>query len=161
MLAELGDREADLEVARQKLNSGALKWHNFLICNDILLRCEGLKYFSFWITPEALPKRYSTRFFLAAMPEGQDALHCGGELTESCWMTAGQALDAERCGELSMHFPTIKTLESLQAHQTVDALLSWAEACGESGVPCIFPTIGKRDGERHVIVEGRDAGLLK
>ena len=95
------------------------------------------------------------------MPDDQDALHCGGELTDSCWISAGDALRAEREGSMLMHFPTIMTLESLALHESLDAMLQWAESRAEEGVPCIFPEIGKRDGESRVIVGGNDAGALK
>lgn len=161
LLADITASNVDLEVARNELNDSDLDWGTFVIENNIRLYCAALHYFSFWITPEALPKRYSTRFFLAAMPDGQDALHCGGELTESCWITARDALAAEREGSMSMHYPTVKTLESFADQQTLDELLDWASNCAMAGVPCIFPEIGKRDGEARVIVEGLDSGSLK
>jgi len=161
LLADAGESNVDLEAARSGLNDGDLDWGAFVIENDMRLHCAELNYFSFWITPEALPKRYSTRFFLAAMPDGQDALHCGGELTESCWITAREALAAERDGSMTMHYPTIKTLESFAEQQALEGLLKWAADCARAGVPCIFPEIGKRHGEARVIVEGRDAGSLK
>ena len=39
-----------------------------------------------------LPKRYSTRFFLAELPPAQVASHDGAELTDSCWMPAADVL---------------------------------------------------------------------
>ena len=161
LLADIDESDLDLNAARAALNSGTLDWSEFVATNGLNLLCDELRYFSFWITPEALPRRYSTRFFVAAMPDNQEALHCGGELTESHWATAADALKAERAGTISMHFPTIKTLESLAAHRSLQALLEWADDCSRRGVPCIFPKIGSRDGERRVVIKGRDAGALK
>ena len=161
LLANIAAGDADLDAARDELNRDELGWDEFVIDNSARLHCGALNYFSFWITPEALPKRYSTRFFLAAMPDGQDASHCGGEITESRWISARDALAAERDGSMPMHFPTVKTLETLAEQQTLAGLLNWAADCAMRGVPCIFPEIGKRGGEARVIVEGRDAGMLK
>lgn len=161
LLADIAAGRVDLDAVRDGLNRGDLGWDEFVIENDVGLHCAAINYFSFWITPEILPRRYSTRFFLAAMPAGQDALHCGGEITESRWISARDALAAERDGSMPMHFPTVKTVESLAEHQALDGLLGWAASCAANGVPCIFPEIGKRGGESRVIVEGRDAGLLK
>ena len=161
LLATMDAPNLDLDAARDALNAGELDWARFVADNGIRLHCGDLHYFSFWITPVALPKRYSTRFFLTAMPDEQEAVHCGGELTESCWVSAAAALDAEREGSMSIHFPTIKTLEALARHATVDELLAWAAAQSAAGVPCIFPEISRRDGERRVIVAGKDAGDLK
>ena len=161
LLATVGQSGADLAAARDALNGGSLDWRSFVDENALQLHCDALHYFSFWITPEALPRRFSTRFFLAAMPDDQDAAHCGGELTDSCWMCAEDALAASREGSISLHFPTIRTLEALAPHRSLDELLDWAAARAKEGVPCIFPEIEKRSGEARVIVSGRDSGALE
>jgi 8-oxo-dGTP pyrophosphatase MutT (NUDIX family) len=161
LLATIDDIACNLAAARDHLNSGELQWNEFLVKSGARLNCDALHYFSFWITPEIFKARYSTRFFLAAMPEDQHALHCGGELTDSRWISATAALHAETTGDLPMHFPTIKTLESLAGFATVEEMIDWAKTRAAEGVPCIFPRIGERDGARHVIVDGRDAGGLK
>ena len=161
LLATVGGRGVDLAATRNALNEGSLDWRKFVVDNHVKLHCDALHYFSFWITPEALPRRFSTRFFLAAMPEDQDAEHCGGELTDSCWLSADDALAAHRDGAISLHFPTIRTLEALAAHATLAALLEWAANRSREGVPCIFPEIEKREGEARVIVAGRDSGALE
>lgn len=161
LLAAVGRSGVDLAAARRALNEGTLDWQAFVDDNELQLDCGALHYFSFWITPEALPRRFSTRFFLAAMPDDQDAAHCGGELTDSCWMCAEDALAARHEGAISLHFPTMKTLESLAPHRSLADLLDWAVACSREGVPCIFPEIDKRAGEARVIVAGRDSGALE
>ena len=161
LLASVGRPGVDLAAARDALNDGSLDWQLFVSENALQLDCDALRYFSFWITPEALPRRFSTRFFLAAMPDDQDAAHCGGELTDSCWMSAADALAASRDGSISLHFPTTRTLESLAHHASLDSLLDWAAARAREGVPCIFPEIEKRGEEARVIVAGRDSGALE
>ena len=161
LLASVEANEHDLAKVRDRLNRGDLRWDDFLAQSGARLHCDALHYFSFWITPEALRARYSTRFFLAAMPEGQEALHCGGELTDSRWISAADALRAREAGDISVHFPTVRTLQSLAGLRSLEDMLDWAVARAAEGVPCIFPTIGSRHGESRVIVDGRDAGALK
>jgi 8-oxo-dGTP pyrophosphatase MutT (NUDIX family) len=161
LLAAAGRHGVDLAAARNALNAGAMDWRTFVSENEVRLDCGALQYFSFWITPVALPRRFSTRFFLAAMPEDQDAEHCGGELTDSCWLSAGDALAACRAGTISLHFPTRRTLEALAPHGTPEELLRWAAGRAREGVPCIFPEIEKRHGEARVLVGGRDSGALE
>ena len=105
----------------------------------VSLRCDQLHYFSHWITPEMMPKRYSTRFFAAKLPEGQHATHCGEELLNSTWITAAEALRANRDGRLSMAYPTIRTLQSIRDLGTVQALLAWADARAAAGIEAICP----------------------
>jgi len=161
LLAGVGRPGVDLQAARAALNDGTLDWQTFVRANALQLRCDALHYFSFWITPEALPRRFATRFFLAEMPGGQVANHCGGELTDSRWMTAEDTLAACRDGSIRLHFPTIRTLEALARHRTLDELLDWAASCAREGVPCIFPEIKRRQGKARVVVAGRDSGALE
>lgn len=131
-----------LDEARTALNNHTLGWDQFVNDNRVLMPCDQLHYFSFWITPEGLPKRYSTRFFLTALPEGQRAAHCGGELTDSCWMPAAAVLAAYRERTMRVHYPTRKTLERVAEFDSTSALLRWSQRCAEKGVVCDQPAFG-------------------
>lgn len=75
-----------------------------------------------WITPRQaslMNKRFDTRFFLAAMPEGQAALHDDHETTASEWMTPRSALQRYWAREFDMAPPQIMSLVHLHAHRTV------------------------------------------
>lgn len=134
------DLSADgLDTARAALNAGTLDWHQFAVENDLILQCDRLHYFSFWITPVGAPKRYSARFFLAKVPQAQSASHDGGELTESCWMTAKDILAARKKKEMKLPYVTQKTLKRVAKLADTSALIAWAAACGEKGVVCDRP----------------------
>ena len=153
----LGDADQvaeDLASARDALNDGSDKWDAFVVRNELELQCGDLHYFSHWITPPTLAPRYSTRFFIAALPDGQEATHCGGELTESQWATAHETLIAGREGRIQLHYPTIKTLESIARHKTFDALIEWATSCVDWGVTTMLPMIVERDGRPAVALPG-------
>lgn len=154
LLADTHDIDEDLCTVRDALNDGSESWWQFVSRNNLKLRCDQLHYFTHWITPRTLPKRYSTRFFLAELPENQSAMHCGVELTESQWATAHDMLNAARAGELELHFPTIKTLESLARHRTYDALVEWARSCMEWGVTSMVPAIIVREGQEEIVLPG-------
>ena len=130
---------SDLSDVRNQLNDESLSWEQFVADSKLRIQCDHLHYFSFWITPTAITKRYSTRFFLAQLPDGQIATHDDGELTDSCWMSAQDALEAGRAGQIRVHYPTRKNLENMASYQTVDELIDWADSCGKAGVPCIQP----------------------
>jgi 8-oxo-dGTP pyrophosphatase MutT (NUDIX family) len=149
------DRVAeDLPAARDALNDGSDNWAAFVRRNALMLDCGSLHYISHWVTPPNQPRRYSTRFFLAALPAGQAASHCGGELTDSQWATAHATLIAGREGRIDLHYPTIKTLESVARHKTFDALMEWAESCADWGVTTMLPMIVERDGAPAVALPG-------
>ena len=154
LLADV-DRVAEgLQPARDALNDGCDNWADFVVRNRLELYCDALHYFSHWVTPPTLEKRYSTRFFVAAMPEAQTASHCGTELIDSRWSTAEDMLEAGRSGDVHLHFPTIKALETLARHKTFDALMSWASECIDWGVTTMVPMIIERDGKPEIVLPG-------
>lgn len=154
LLADTHSIDEDLNAIREALNAGSESWFDFVSRNQLRLHCDQLHYFTHWVTPPTLPKRYSTRFFLAELPQGQTATHCGGELTESRWITAHDILEAGRTGEVELHFPTIKSLESIARHKTYEALIEWARSCVQWGVTSMVPVIITRDGEQEIVLPG-------
>ena len=134
LLATHDVSDEELVSSQAQMNSGSLTWNEFVHGHNLRLHCDRLRYFSHWITPDALPKRYTTRFFIAELPTGQLAHHDEHELIDSKWITATNALRAGKNGLMTLHFPTRKTLESLAEHHSVAALLSWASECEACGV---------------------------
>ncbi len=154
LLADIEQVDEDLDAVRDGLNCGAEDWSDFVTRNRLQLHCDKLFYFSHWITPQVMKQRYSTRFFLTEMPADQQASHCGGELTNSCWISAHDMLEAGRAGKASLLFPTIKTLESIARHKTLGELVEWARSCVEWGVTSMLPAVVIRDGEEHIALPG-------
>lgn len=154
LLAATGSLDEDLGAVREAINEGTESWAQFVARNRLELQCDKLHYFSHWLTPPTLPRRYSTRFFLAESPRGQTATHCGGELTDSRWVSAHEMLEAGRAGDVELHFPTVKTLESIARHKSLDALVEWARSCVEWGVTSMVPRIIERDGEQVIVLPG-------
>ncbi len=142
---------------RVPLNDGRESWLGFLQRYDLLLACDALHYFSFWITPRELAKRFSTRFFAAALPDGQVATHCGTELTDSRWLPARVALADYEKGRFELPHPTVVTLRDLSRFDDVSTLLEWADERSRGGVECLLPAAVVINGERRVLMPG-DAG---
>ena len=89
---------------------------------------DTLVPFAHWITPEAMPKRFDTWFFLARAPEGQIGLHDGAESVESEWIGAQAALDEWEAKRRVIVFATRMQLVKLARAASVDAALANAAA---------------------------------
>lgn len=139
LLAAHGLSPAEQNAARAALNAGSLAWDRFARDAKLRLHYDRLHYFSFWITPVDLPKRYSARFFLAELPPAQVASHDGAELTDSCWMRAADVLAAAKDKRMKLPYVTQKTLKRVACFANTSELLAWARACGEKGVLCDQP----------------------
>jgi hypothetical protein len=93
---------------------------------DVRLALPHLVYYAHWITPEALPQRFDARFFLARLVEGEEASPSPDELAEGAWMSADQALERAKNGDLPLHFATLNHLRRLAPHRRLNELFEFA-----------------------------------
>ena len=84
----------------------------FRACLD--LDGGGVHYVAQSATPLGPPRRYDTRFFVTAMPEGQVPLHDDDEAVDHEWVRATDALAANERGEMIMMTPTLSMLQRLR-----------------------------------------------
>jgi len=124
------DWAAGLQALRDELNAGERSFREVCRSLDMQLAVDRVAYFSHWLTPEGPPRRYDTRFFVAAAPEQQEGLHDDSELVDSLWIRPADALDARRRGEIEMIFPTFTTLEVLADFDSAAGLLETVAAGG-------------------------------
>lgn len=108
---------------RQVLVDGELTMAEFCSAHNLLPALDRLVYFSHWITPEAAPRRFDTRFFITAMPDMQDTDRDTWETASSEWITPEEALAKHERGDWQMIMPTLTTLRSIVGYDNVAALL--------------------------------------
>ena len=116
--------------------------------NGLVLRADLLRPWAHWVTPEFEPKRFDTRFFVAALPAGQAPVHFAGESDASRWIRPVDAVEGHARGEIGMLPPTVFTLAELAEYADVDAVLAAANA---RDIRRVLP---------RVIVAGDDVLLL-
>jgi 8-oxo-dGTP pyrophosphatase MutT (NUDIX family) len=107
--------------------------------------------FSRWITPEQVKVRFDTWFFAAQAPEGAEATPDGGECVDARWLRPAAALEAHAADELALVFPTIKHLELLSEHGTVEETLAAARA---RPVEPVMPKLAVVEGSAQVLLPG-------
>jgi len=84
---------------------------------------DSLVCFSHWTPPPIEIRRFSTWFFAARAPETEVVID-QGEITDSQWIRAADALAKQRAKEIELVPPTYVTLHNLARHATVDAALA-------------------------------------
>ena len=119
---------------------------------DLHLDVGQLHYFSRWITPLGAHRRYDTRFFVCAAPEGQEVVEDSRELIGTQWLTPAEALRRHDAGDITMIFPTVRTLVALSWFERADAVLDHARA--QSRVEGILPTISDGDDGMRIVLPG-------
>ncbi len=87
---------------------------------------EVLAPWSRWITPEQVPLRFDTRFYVGLAPAHSKPEPDRNEMDEARWIAPQEALDAGARGELEISFPTIRHLEELTGFATADEVVAAA-----------------------------------
>jgi hypothetical protein len=101
------------------------------------------------------PRRYDTRFFVAAAPPEQVPLHDDRETIANLWVRPADALARQRAGELEMIIPTIANLEAIgRFHCAADLLAAAATA---ADVPTMLPRIATAEEGQRILLPG-DSG---
>ena len=117
-------RSDDWEADRHALIDRSLSLAGLLQRRGLVLRSDLLRPWARWITPAMERRRFDTRFFAAALPEGQRTRHVGGEADEVAWLAPGVAIRAARKGEILLMPPTAVTLAELARHETLAGVLA-------------------------------------
>lgn len=138
----LADRQAGGEPLADAMAALGLRW-----------QASAILPWSRWITPDnpASGPRFDTRFFLARLPQGQQARHDGYEATEAVWITPRQALERHAAHELDFVPPQLMSLVQLCRHADVDS--AWNAAL-TARPPRIQPEAYEVDGERILCYPG-------
>lgn len=91
---------------------------------DVVLQPEALVPWANWITPEVLPKRFDTFFFVSAIGPKLEPKHVTTEATSSQWMPVRKLLLDEAAGRLKLLPPTLAILDELAVVNTTEQVLS-------------------------------------
>ena len=92
----------------------------------LVLAADEVFTLAHWITDRNLPHRFDVPFLVGRMPAGQTPVADEIEQFDPRWLQPAEALEQHAAGTLSMLFPTVRTLEWLCGHATVQAVL---DAC--------------------------------
>lgn len=118
------------------------------------LNASHLTPWARWITPRVpsvSSKRFDTRFFVAAVPPGQQASHDNHEATESVWLSPRDALRQYWDRAIELAPPQIMSLSHLTHHHSVASVLEQARS---RLPPVIQPEPFEIDGTRVICYPG-------
>jgi 8-oxo-dGTP pyrophosphatase MutT (NUDIX family) len=139
---------------RMPLCKGEVTFAQTLVQHDLVLALDLLVPYAHWITPEKMPKRFDTWFFLAAAPPEQVGAHDGKESTDSIWVAPREALEGGDSGRFKLPFPTTRNLIKLGKQPSVRAAL---EDARQHPIVTVMPLM-TRDGDKHRLRIPAEAG---
>lgn len=144
--AELAPIEAKW---RAGLNDGSLSFLDLLKQEKLVLATDAMIPYAHWITPEGMPKRFDTWFYLAVAPDDQLALHDGHEAVDSVWLTAQQALDGAASGKYTVIFPTERNLFKMAQFRTAEEAFKTTAA---DTIVSVLPVLQKSADGVHLLI---------
>jgi 8-oxo-dGTP pyrophosphatase MutT (NUDIX family) len=156
LLAGDPEEEARFAAERVAVNQGSRRFLDLCRDEGLRLTVGDIHYFAHWVTPRGAPRRYDTRFFVAAAPPGQIAAHDSGETIAEVWIAPHDALARHRSGEIEIIFPTIRNLQAIGRFATSTELLDAAERAS-SAVPAIEPRVVPDGNGMRIVLPGDPA----
>lgn len=144
----------ELAQHRHAVDRGEMSFLQLIADSKLELCLDELVPYAHWITPEMMPKRFDTRFFVARAPAEQLAEHDGRETTEAVWVKPGDILQRAKDGTATVIFPTRLNLEMLEDLGSVDAAMAASE---EKDPVTVMPVVERRDNGAFLVIP-REAG---
>ncbi|MBL8335789.1 MAG: NUDIX hydrolase [Rhodoferax sp.] len=152
LLAQDASRQ-HVETARAWLREG-VPFAEALARLQLRLPTRAVQPWSRWVTPRVptvTNKRFDTRFFIAAVPPDQEAVHDNHEATEALWLQPREALERYRHHAIDLAPPQIMSLSLLTHFRDVAQALEHARA---KTPPLVEPEPFLQDGVRFVAYPG-------
>lgn len=119
---------ARLDDHRRALNAGERSFADIVDDERVVLDAALIHYIAHWVTPPGGPRRFDTRFFLAAAPPGQVAAHDENEVVHHEWVSPAAALALWQADRMAMMTPTARMLMSLRPFPVAAAAVAAAAA---------------------------------
>ncbi len=129
---------------RDQIQKGKITICRIATESNIYLALDRLQYYAHWITPEARSERFDTRFFLARLPDGQEASFDQKETVAEVWLTPRKALEENVQGKVALSPPTLMTLEDLSQFHTIEEVFNSLQ---KREIQPILPVLKNLEGE--------------
>jgi 8-oxo-dGTP pyrophosphatase MutT (NUDIX family) len=135
------------ETYRLELNERRGLLSTIVQTEHLVLATDALAYFAHWITPEGMPKRFDTHFFLATAPSQQEALYDQLETSEGFWFQPTEVIERFQRGEIPVAFPTFQQIKDLSGFKSAEDALETART---RYVPTHTPVLTEKEGKPFI-----------
>lgn len=130
---------------RRDVDRGSVRLAEVCRAEGLRVAVDAIRYFGRWVTPEASPKRFDTRFFVAPVPVGQTLAHEPVESLSGQWIRPADALGRHADDQWDLILPTQRSLELIGRFDRVADLIAAVDevqTSGESDGAAVTPDSG-------------------
>lgn len=153
------DRLSKFEHHRRALCANKIKFSEILEYEDLFPACDRLTPFAHWVTPEIMPQRFDTWFFVTAAPPGQKGRHDGCESVASLWITPKALLAEAATGKFAVMFPTRLNLAKISRFRNMADIRRY---CSEHPMVRVQPRLEQRENRLVLCIPAEaDYGLTE
>lgn len=136
--------ETNILLGNRRTNSLVPKGVGFeklLQTENVQLEVSGMEPFAHWVTPETMPKRFDTYFYLAADDDHLEDFD-GEEAVSAHWLKPREVLSDWKADRIPLMFPTRLNLMKLARSSTVAAAM---QAARQQAVVRVLPKVEFKD----------------
>jgi 8-oxo-dGTP pyrophosphatase MutT (NUDIX family) len=115
------------DAYRGPLHAGELTLNSICEQENLKLAVDNIHFYNRFVTPLGRPRRFDTRFFIAAAPPGQTGRHDDKETVDSIWISPHEALRRNDEKQFDLMRVTRLQLEDLaRSHSKAEVLAAAA-----------------------------------
>lgn len=114
----------------------------------------SLYYWSNWLSPLVIKRRFDTAFFVAALENKPTSIRANSEVVNVEWKTALETLEANREGKIELYSPQGYELHRFSKFSDFDKLVHFAKERSSNGDDLIYPVcLEAKDGTVYLMPE--------
>jgi hypothetical protein len=119
--------------------AGGLSFKRLAEARNLILSTSKLAYWRRWITPQSMPTRFDTYFFIAPVKPDQECRPDNRETVDGIWLSPRKALAKNSDGSLPLSPPALITLHQMLSFADLREMI--AEARGRPRPAAIMPRL--------------------
>ena len=103
---------------------GGLSFKRLARDKNLILSTSKMVYWSRWITPQSMPKRFDTCFFMAPVKPDQECRPDNRETVDGIWISPRKALTKNSDGLLPLSPPAVMTLHQMLSFADLSEMIA-------------------------------------
>lgn len=133
--------DIDLKLWQKRVSDNPSELLNLCKEHNCYPDIWNLFYWSNWLSPAHLPKRFDTAFFIAAIENKPSNIKANSEVVKVEWASPKEVLDRSKKGDITLYPPQVYELNRFTYVKDIEELKKFARARSNQGDELLYPVI--------------------